>query len=160
MRSTPSSRSTGRQGESQRTFSSKPDYSNGYQNPVQNSYVLDQQHQAPPQQHQQQQQQHGGDLGWNVPDPLADNSFDQVANTFNFDTMFDGLKKIQRDPVMPAFPTAQHGGHGNQYNAAASADETITQKVYFDLEIDGHDAGRVVFGLYGNTVPKTADNFA
>ena len=36
----------------------------------------------------------------------------------------------------------------------------ITQKVYFDIEIDGEKTGRIVFGMFGNTVPKTAKNFA
>ena len=35
----------------------------------------------------------------------------------------------------------------------------VTNKVYFDIEIDGEAAGRIVFGLYGKTVPKTAENF-
>ncbi|QDZ20495.1 cyclophilin-type peptidyl-prolyl cis-trans isomerase domain [Chloropicon primus] len=39
-------------------------------------------------------------------------------------------------------------------------DTTITQKCYFDVKIGDEDAERVVFGLYGNTVPKTAKNFA
>ena len=38
--------------------------------------------------------------------------------------------------------------------------DAITHKVFFDLELDGEDAGRIVFGLYGNTVPLTVDNFA
>ena len=35
----------------------------------------------------------------------------------------------------------------------------ITHRVYFDIDIDGESAGRIIFGLYGATVPKTADNF-
>ncbi|KAG6379888.1 cyclophilin [Boletus reticuloceps] len=31
--------------------------------------------------------------------------------------------------------------------------------VYFDIQIDGKDAGRVVFELYDKVVPKTAQNF-
>merc|ERR1711998_379684 len=36
----------------------------------------------------------------------------------------------------------------------------ITEKVFFDVSIDGAAAGRIVFGLYGDVVPKTAKNFA
>jgi len=35
----------------------------------------------------------------------------------------------------------------------------ITSKVYFDIEHGGQPLGRVVFGLFGKTVPKTAENF-
>jgi hypothetical protein len=35
----------------------------------------------------------------------------------------------------------------------------ITDAVYFDVSIDGTPAGRIEMGLYGSTVPKTAENF-
>ena len=44
--------------------------------------------------------------------------------------------------------------------AFAETIDTVTEKVFFDITIDGEAAGRIVFGLFGNTVPKTAGNFA
>ena len=43
--------------------------------------------------------------------------------------------------------------------AANKADEEITHKVVFEMEIGGKPAGNIVMGLFGNTVPKTAENF-
>ena len=39
------------------------------------------------------------------------------------------------------------------------SDEKITAKTYFDVTIDGQKAGRIVFGLFGEVVPKTVLNF-
>jgi len=36
----------------------------------------------------------------------------------------------------------------------------VTQKAYFDIEIGGKPAGRIIFGLFGSTTPITAQNFA
>ena len=36
----------------------------------------------------------------------------------------------------------------------------VTEKVYFDISIDGAAAGRIIFGMFGSTVPKTVKNFS
>jgi peptidyl-prolyl cis-trans isomerase B (cyclophilin B) len=43
--------------------------------------------------------------------------------------------------------------------ASAQADQEVTDKVYFDITIGGEKAGRIVIGLFGKVVPKTAENF-
>lgn len=42
----------------------------------------------------------------------------------------------------------------------ASAEPDVTQKVYFDIAVNGKTAGRLVLGLFGKDVPRTAANFA
>ena len=36
---------------------------------------------------------------------------------------------------------------------------TITQKVFFDIEIGGEYQGQIVMGLFGDVVPRTVENF-
>jgi peptidylprolyl isomerase len=41
----------------------------------------------------------------------------------------------------------------------SNTDPKITHKVYLDISIDGAATGRIIIGLFGDAVPKTADNF-
>lgn len=51
------------------------------------------------------------------------------------------------------------GGVPPETEAKSQLDAKITHKVFFDIKIDGKDAGRIVIGLFGEVVPKTTENF-
>ncbi|KAG9539578.1 hypothetical protein KCU71_g20089, partial [Aureobasidium melanogenum] len=44
-------------------------------------------------------------------------------------------------------------------SSEAAKGPKITHKVYFDVTSGDEEIGRIVLGLYGKTVPKTAENF-
>ena len=37
--------------------------------------------------------------------------------------------------------------------------DTVTHRTFFDVQIDNDEPGRIEFGLFGDTVPKTVENF-
>lgn len=43
--------------------------------------------------------------------------------------------------------------------AQAHHPEAVTKKVYFDVKMGDEDIGKITMGLYGDDVPKTAENF-
>jgi len=51
------------------------------------------------------------------------------------------------------------GGLFDAILGGGKTDAEITDTVFFDIAINGADAGRVEMGLYGSTVPRTVENF-
>lgn len=51
------------------------------------------------------------------------------------------------------------GGRGKASAGATSAADPSDPRVFFDINVGGRPAGRVVFALYARVVPKTAENF-
>lgn len=77
------------------------------------------------------------------------------------------MNKVTR--VLSAFPAAASLLLAFTATAATAAEpsavdaedplEKITNKVFFDIAVNGQEKGRIVIGLFGKTVPKTVENF-
>ena len=65
----------------------------------------------------------------------------------------------------PSTKVARSGGRelkmigGMMAGVFGQKDAEVTETVFFDIQIGDEAPGRVEFGLYGSTVPKTVENF-
>jgi cyclophilin family peptidyl-prolyl cis-trans isomerase len=50
-------------------------------------------------------------------------------------------------------------GKGKKEKNATTGPEVERPRVFFDLEVDGKKLGRLMFSLYADIAPKTAENF-
>ena len=52
-----------------------------------------------------------------------------------------------------------HESWPSPFEPEAEPDATITHRTFFELAVGGKPLGKVVFGLFGNALPKTVENF-
>ena len=87
---------------------------------------------------------------------------DKDVSSIATNSKFSIEKLLTIAPIAASVLVAQSFiGSVSADDSAGVADplEEITNKVYFDISVDGKPKGRIILGLFGKTVPKTVENF-
>ncbi len=61
--------------------------------------------------------------------------------------------------VLSVLALASNNLSADSFAAEGASKGKMTKYVFFDIEIDGKKSGRIIFGLFGDDVPKTVENF-
>ncbi|XP_037633868.1 peptidyl-prolyl cis-trans isomerase C-like isoform X1 [Sebastes umbrosus] len=62
-------------------------------------------------------------------------------------------------PVLSALLVLSAAGVQPVTGGASRTGPRVTEKVFFDITVAGHEVGRIVVGLFGEVVPLTVNNF-
>jgi Cyclophilin type peptidyl-prolyl cis-trans isomerase/CLD len=104
------------------------------------------------------QQQQQASVRWSSsqkPNPGGNNLLWHAATIGAFGLSFVGVRYALQNMNLQS--DEENGGVPSTDSIEPAAE--VTSKVFFDVAIDQHPAGRIVLGLYGGVVPKTATNF-
>ncbi|KAM8865330.1 peptidyl-prolyl cis-trans isomerase C isoform 2-T2 [Synchiropus picturatus] len=62
-------------------------------------------------------------------------------------------------PALLALSAASLQSVSVESGAVSRSGPKVTEKVFFDVTVSGHEVGRIVIGLFGEVVPSTVNNF-
>ncbi|XP_072990642.1 peptidyl-prolyl cis-trans isomerase A1-like [Typha latifolia] len=97
--------------------------------------------------------------------PLSAHRFGGAASAVTTNSSL----RLLSSPKFPPMPVSDAGLRRRRTACVAAANSAekegielqaeVTKKCFFDVEIGGEPVGRIIMGLFGEVVPKTAENF-
>ncbi|KAM9394088.1 peptidyl-prolyl cis-trans isomerase C isoform 2-T2 [Pholidichthys leucotaenia] len=67
--------------------------------------------------------------------------------------------KMELRPLLAALSLATAACLHSASGAVSRTGPKVTDKVFFDITVGGHEVGRIVIGLFGEVIPRTVNNF-
>ncbi|CAI8603637.1 unnamed protein product [Vicia faba] len=79
----------------------------------------------------------------------------KLSSTYHYAPRLSVSQQSKAKSITSRRITCASGAQGE----VAELQAKVTSKIFFDIEIGGESAGRIVIGLFGDAVPKTVENF-